>query len=317
VDGPLVSIGVPTYNRPDGLRRAVESVLAQTYQNWEMVISDNASTDSTSSVARDLADSDERITLVTQSVNLGPTGNFNHVLANRRGEYVLIVADDDWISANYLEECVAALAADPSLALAVGADVYYRDGAEQKRGVPTDLVDDSPLRRVSTYYRGVYFNATFYGVMRRSALEPALPMGNGLGNDWVVVASLAAAGKVRTLPAATLFRSLGGSSVDWQRLAEISGFSPSEVRHPHVQILRRNVREVARDGRGFAALGSARRRWLGLVVATQIVRSHPVELLVDALAPIVEIPALQPARRALSSLYWRLRPPEQRPGGGR
>jgi hypothetical protein len=313
---PLVSIGVPTYNRAAGLERAVASVLAQTYDDWELLISDNASSDTTPQVARRLADSDERITLVSHPFNMGPTGNFNHVLTGRRGEYVLILADDDWLSPNYLEECVAALEREPDLALAVGADVYHKDGAERARGAATDILHPSPARRVSAYYGQVFFNATFYGVMRRSAVEPALPMGNGLGNDWVLVASVAAAGKIRTLPRATLFRSLGGSSVDWQRLAQISGLTPAQVRHPHVQILKRNVGAVARHGAAFAALGRPRRTLLGLVVAAQIVRRRPVEMLVDAFAPLFERPALRPVQRALSSLYWRLRPPEERPGGG-
>ena len=311
MDGPLVSIGVPTYNRVAGMRRAVESVLAQTYTNWELLISDNASTDDTAEEVARLAASDERISVVTQPRNLGPTGNFNQVLTGRRGDYVLIVADDDWIAPNYLEECVGLLERDPSVAVAGGADVYFRDGEEYVRGPAVDVLHGSPGRRLNDYYAQVYFNATFYGVMRRSAVEPALPMRNALGNDWLLVASVIAAGKARTMPATTINRSLGGSSVDWKRLAEITGLPPERVRHPHLEILKLNVREIARDGDAFAVLGR-RRATVALAVAVQIVRHRPMEFLWDALGPLFDRPALRPLREAGARLYWRLRPPGNR-----
>src|SRR5262245_14062805 len=94
---PLVSIGLPTYNRASMLPRAIESVLAQTHANIELVLSDNASTDETETICREAQARDPRINYIRQAVNIGLIANFKFVLREARGAFFMWLSDDDWL----------------------------------------------------------------------------------------------------------------------------------------------------------------------------------------------------------------------------
>src|SRR5262245_59916256 len=93
---PLVSIGVPVYNGEDDLPHAVESLLAQSYSNLEIIISDNASTDRTQQIALELAARDRRVRYHRLDRNIGATGNFDRVRDLATGEYFM------WTGADYI-----------------------------------------------------------------------------------------------------------------------------------------------------------------------------------------------------------------------
>ncbi len=92
---PQVSIGMPVYNGAQFIREALDSLLAQTFTNFELIISDNASTDDTEAICRDYAVKDARIRYVRQAKNLGATANFKFVLDEAVGEYFMWAAADD------------------------------------------------------------------------------------------------------------------------------------------------------------------------------------------------------------------------------
>jgi glycosyltransferase involved in cell wall biosynthesis len=111
---PLVTIAIPTYNRAEGyLRQSLESALAQTYQNLEVILSDNCSTDDTGRLAAEYCRGDKRLTYLRQSQNIGPNSNFNFCLAQARGRYFLLLPDDDLIDPDFVETCVRAGRDDP------------------------------------------------------------------------------------------------------------------------------------------------------------------------------------------------------------
>lgn len=108
---PLVTIAIPTYNRADGyLREALESALSQTYENIEIVISDNCSTDDTELLIRGISDS--RLRYIRHSENIGAINNFNFCLQEANGVYFLMLHDDDLIDKDFIETCL--LSADYS-----------------------------------------------------------------------------------------------------------------------------------------------------------------------------------------------------------
>src|SRR5689334_3512409 len=109
---PLVSIGLPTYNRVARLERAVKFILAQDYPNIELVISDNASADDTPALCRRLAEADRRVRYLRQQTNVGPTANYAAALAAASGDVYMATADDDWLAPNYVGNCLTALLAD-------------------------------------------------------------------------------------------------------------------------------------------------------------------------------------------------------------
>ena len=118
---PTVSIGIPVYNSGELIRDCLEDVLAQTFQDFQILIYDNASTDQTGEIAREFAKKDPRISYVRQVENKGAVQNFVDVLNAADAKYFMWHADDDRLSPNFLEAMVEILNANSNADLAVGA----------------------------------------------------------------------------------------------------------------------------------------------------------------------------------------------------
>ena len=112
---PRVSIGMPVYNAENYLGEAIESLLAQTFQDFELIISDNASTDRTEAICREYAARDPRIRYERQAENQGAARNFNHVFERARGPYFKWAAHDDLHSPTFLARCVEVLDRSPDV----------------------------------------------------------------------------------------------------------------------------------------------------------------------------------------------------------
>lgn len=106
---PLVSIGMPLYNAAKTLRPALDSILAQDYINFELIISDNASRDETAEICKEFASRDRRIVYYRNERNMGGTWNFNHVVKLSKGKYFMRMSHDDIRAPTYLSKCVALL----------------------------------------------------------------------------------------------------------------------------------------------------------------------------------------------------------------
>lgn len=230
-DRPLVTIGIPTFNRLAGLKRALESAQRQDYPNIQIVISDNASSDDTRAHCLTSRDADSRITYIRQDMNTGPENNFGVVLAGATGELFMWLADDDWIDPNYVSACAGYLVQHQDFVLAAGYAKYADgDGSVGKAGVNAAITAATPRERIVDYYKTVLDNGAFYGVMRRAQLAK-LPIRRIMGSDWFMMANLAAWGKIATLPETTLHRSAGGISRDAEsmtRYYELKGWSAQQ-----------------------------------------------------------------------------------------
>ena len=106
---PRISIGIPVYNGEKFIRKCIESVLQQTHRNFELIISDNASTDSTSKICEEYLRKDNRITFVRQNKNMGQNWNFNFLLEKANGEYFVWVAADTFLLPEFIEKNIAVL----------------------------------------------------------------------------------------------------------------------------------------------------------------------------------------------------------------
>lgn len=116
---PKVSIGMPVYNGEPFIREALDSLLAQTFTDFELIISDNASTDGTEAICREYAAKDARIQYVRQAANRGSTANFQFVLDEALGEYFMwAAADDEWLP-KFIETTVNCLQTDESASMAM------------------------------------------------------------------------------------------------------------------------------------------------------------------------------------------------------
>jgi glycosyltransferase involved in cell wall biosynthesis len=114
----LVSIGMPVYNGANYIKEALESLLSQDYGNFELIISDNASTDSTQSICLEYLEKDSRIKYFRNQVNEGGLANFNKVLELSSGKYFMWAAHDDLWEINYITELVKLMDSDPNNVLA-------------------------------------------------------------------------------------------------------------------------------------------------------------------------------------------------------
>ncbi|PRY17440.1 glycosyltransferase family 2 protein [Kineococcus rhizosphaerae] len=132
---PLVSVGVPVYNGETYLEQTLSALLDQTFTDFEVVVCDNASTDRTPEIVEKFAAADPRIRSVRNPANIGLARNFNRVFQLSRGRYFRWAMADDLVDATNLEDCVAALEADPGAVLAVPSwDLIDADGEPARGG---------------------------------------------------------------------------------------------------------------------------------------------------------------------------------------
>jgi glycosyltransferase involved in cell wall biosynthesis len=236
---PLVSVGIPAYNRPESLERAVRSVLDQTHQRLEVVISDDASTDlDVAQVARRLSQDDSRVRYVRQPSNLGHDRNYQRVLELAEGSYFMWLSDDDWLDPAYVERCLAALRTDRGLAIVWGAARYYRNGETVIDERPMDLGARRPGLRVVSYFARVSVNGPLFGLMRRSDLLAAGGFPEVPAGDWLLVARMAARGRVLTVRDVHLHRSVTGLGSRKEELARSFGLTGGWARHHHLWVAR-------------------------------------------------------------------------------
>jgi glycosyltransferase domain-containing protein len=292
VSGPRVTVGIPTYDRADGLERALASVLAQTHAELRVVIADNASTDATAEVCARAAAADARVRVVRRPENVGLTANFNGLLSTAETEFVMVLADDDWLDPGYLERCLARLDADPGLVLVSGRAEYHGAAGDARGpGVDVDCAQAEPAERVAWWFGHVRDNASIYGVTRSAALRACLPMPNTLAGDWLLLGRLLMHGRLATEPAVAVHRTIGGTSADYERTVRSMGLTRREAALPHLAIASLIRRDVGPAGHpAYAPLGDAARRRLARRSAAAMLRARPLDLAADLARPLRALP---------------------------
>ena len=200
---PRVSISLPVYNRKDYVKDAIESVLAQTYQDWELIITDNASTDGTDLVCQAYAERDSRIRYYRQPENLGAARNFNHGFELATGDYFKWLASDDGIEPRFLEETVRALDQQPDVILACSWYTNFNEFTGEKLSIEADhnLLDSTPrlrLLRLLSRYPGPLL--PFHGLIRRDILEKTHLVQPFTGADICFLVEMALLGKFFQIP---------------------------------------------------------------------------------------------------------------------
>ncbi len=177
--GLPVSIGMPVFNGASFIREALDSLLAQTFTNFELIIADNASTDDTSTICLEYANLDKRIRYVRHGNNRGALENFNFVLNEARGQYFMWAAADDYWSPDWLYELTIGMN-DASYSCAIGCVKYIDNFGkpifhDTSRGgfltkFPILNNTGSPLYRVIKFF----FNRNdmlVYGLLRTEAAK--------------------------------------------------------------------------------------------------------------------------------------------------
>ena len=114
-NSPLVSILIPTYNRKNKVEIAINSALSQTYENIEIIVSDNCSSDGTIDYIKGLYKNVKKVKIFENPVNSGPVNNWINCVENSSGEFSKLLFSDDTISANYIEKTIQILKSDKDI----------------------------------------------------------------------------------------------------------------------------------------------------------------------------------------------------------
>src|SRR5262245_23893970 len=197
---PRVSIGMPVRNGERFIRQAIDSLLAQTFGDFELIICDNASTDQTQQICEEYASRDPRVRYFRNEANLGPAANYNRCFELSRGEYFRWHAHDDQAAPEYLARCVELLDRDPSVVVA-----YPKTLVIDESGKPIEEYDFNPgtdSARTSTRFRRlVLINhrshraVEIFGLMRSSALRRTPLHGCYARADSVLLVRMALLGR--------------------------------------------------------------------------------------------------------------------------
>jgi glycosyltransferase involved in cell wall biosynthesis len=261
---PLVTVFIPTFERPEQLVRAVESVLDQDYGRVEIVISDNASGDETQSLGEKYSADRPSITYRRHPRNIGPTANFESLRPLGDGDYFMFLGDDDWLDAGYVSACTRWLEDHPDAALVAGRTSCHRDGRVEPEPFPITVDAPSPRARLLDYYRAVRGNGVFYGIIPARLNGRVPELRNVQGGDMLYVAALAYLGSVKTLDGVAVHRTMGGTSANLATVAATLGLGWFEAYAPQVAIAYWVFRDIAFDSPLFAELGRVGRFTLGL-----------------------------------------------------
>lgn len=198
-----VSIGIPVHNGENFLAEAIDSVLAQTFDDLELIISDNASTDGTRAICEGYAARDPRVRYVRNPCNLGAAANYNRTFALARGRYFKWLAHDDRLEPTFLERTVAVMEARPEVLLC-GSRVRVIDEDGVPIGTYGSIMGEadvpSPARRFRVYVLRPHTGVDIFSLMRRSALESSLLHAHFHGADRALLAQLALRGPMVQLP---------------------------------------------------------------------------------------------------------------------
>jgi glycosyltransferase involved in cell wall biosynthesis len=196
---PLVSVGLPVYNGQNFVDDAIRSVREQSLSDFELIISDNASTDRTAEICQDHAASDPRIVYLRNATNLGAAPNYNRTFFKARGRYFKWLAHDDVMGPEYLERTVGALEARPEAVLC-NSVVEYIDSSNQTLGYYDSGLALADRERASDRFAAMILRShscvDFFGVQRRGAMIDSLLHGHFHGADRAYLAQMALRGRL-------------------------------------------------------------------------------------------------------------------------
>ena len=208
---PKVSIGMPVYNGAKFIRKALDSLITQTFTDFELIISDNASTDQTKKICKQYVAKDQRIRYSRQTENKGVAFNFNFVLEQAEGEYFMWAACDDLCEHNYITELVECFQHDESLVLC-GSDTKIIDSTGNRIRIEhlesiyiKNINDWEKTRRLFFRYPTSNIFFTIYGLYKTEALKKCgIPSSGWKGlftnSEVPFLARLSLLGRIAAIP---------------------------------------------------------------------------------------------------------------------
>lgn len=203
---PRISIGLPVYNGERFIRKKLESLLTQTFKDFEVIISDNASTDSTPIICERFSKNDNRIRYIRQSTNMGSWHNFNFVLQEAKYEYFVWTAVDDIMLPEFLEKNIKVLLLNKEIVCSISKIKLYGETTEYLKSNQNNSILSNVIKkiknnvsyltvypvsgpyetRVMTYLKNLLYNQIFYGIYRTEQIRKCMVKESFLWNERAI-----------------------------------------------------------------------------------------------------------------------------------
>lgn len=275
IAAPLVTVGMPVRNCERHLAQAIDSVLAQSLNHFELIVSDNASTDGTPAIVQRYARLDARVHYRRLEVNQGVSANWNAVVMAARGRYFKWLAGSDEMAPNLLEACVRTLETRPDVVLAFARTQWMDDEGRLLDVCDKDfaVLGHTPAERFAQVARDLSINNQINAsVIRTDALRQTRLLGRFPTDDLVLMAELALLGKFVLLPEVMFRRRVGAevSTPNRSPLQTARHHNPQAKRPTRLLSVRRQMARYAACWHAPLALPDRLRALLaatGLLVA--------------------------------------------------
>lgn len=201
-----ISVAVPTRNEQDNIAKTIESVLDQTFTNFELLVSDNHSSDSTVKTINSYVAKDKRVRLFEQPLNIGAISNMNFLFRQSRGDYFIILGAHDLWSTNYLESLHRVLEKNQKAVCAFGQTLFI-DAQENNLHIPSRTIDTAGMTQSEKFISIVISGQNLlFGLFRKNALEQVPEQRHIVGSGEMLLQSIAIFGDFVQVPEARFFR---------------------------------------------------------------------------------------------------------------
>jgi len=212
---PTVSIGLPVYNGENYLERSLETILSQSFDDFELIVSDNASTDSTRKICESYCKQDDRIQYNRSEKNMGAAWNFNRAFELSSGKYFKWAAHDDMLAADFLLRCVETMERDHSVVLCHSEIEIIDEQGRPIKNHPhgsaninqylSNINCVEPHLRFADLIKYVHPCIDIFGLLRSEVLSQTSLIGSYIGSDRNLLVELGLLGRFHRVPECLFF----------------------------------------------------------------------------------------------------------------
>ncbi|AJM91268.1 glycosyltransferase family 2 protein [Nitrosopumilus piranensis] len=210
----MLSIGLPVYNGEKSIEKSINSLLNQTFTDFELIISDNASNDNTEKICREYAKKDSRIKYYRQDKNIGPLKNFSYVLENATSQYFMWAADDDLWEDSFIEKNIQVLESDPNTVGSISKVDFFGNSTNRYAKDPIFLpvipARGNYEQRFSTYLK-LAESTAIYSIFRTDCLKQSVYF-HHLPWDLSIILAILKFGELNVIDEILFHRSALGES---------------------------------------------------------------------------------------------------------
>lgn len=251
---PRVSIGLPVYNGEQFLAQTLKTLLAQTYTDFEIIISDNASTDATEIICQDFAARDKRIRYYRSANNMGAAANYNRVFELATGEYFKWAAADDLVAESFLERAVQILDghSDVVVCYARTEAIDVNGNILRRYAAKVDAHAQEPSKRFYEFVCVPHPCVSVFGLIRTEVLRQTPLIGSYTASDRPLLGELSLRGKFYEIPEVLFYyrnhdnQSWGDNASHHSQQAWYDPRRAGKITFPHWRLLGEHMRSIQR-----------------------------------------------------------------------